>query len=64
MLMCESLNIIISRRHCWAFKLKTIIKRSEVENSLSCSLLCCMHDVLVCCPAEKKFVICEVFDSS
>ena len=38
MLLCESLNLIISRLHCWAVKLKAIIKRSEVESSLACSL--------------------------
>jgi len=38
MLMCESLNLIISGNHCWAVKLKAIMKRSEVESSLSSSL--------------------------
>ena len=38
MLICESLNLIISGNHCWAVKLKAIMKRSEVESSLSSSL--------------------------
>ena len=38
MLMCESLDLIIIRLHCWAVKLTAIIKRSEAESSLSCSL--------------------------
>jgi len=38
MLMCESLNLIISGLHRWAVKMKAVIKRNEVESSLSCSL--------------------------
>jgi len=36
-LMYESLNLIISKLHCWAVRLKAITK-SEVDSSLPCSL--------------------------
>ena len=32
------IDLIISVLHCWAGKLKSVIKRTEVESSLSCSL--------------------------
>jgi len=38
MLMCESVNLIISTLHCWAVKSKAVIKTIEVESSLPCSL--------------------------
>jgi len=38
MLMCGSLTLIISGLHCWADKLKAVIKRNEVDSLLSCSL--------------------------
>jgi len=38
MLRRESPNLIISRLHCWADKLKLIIKRSEVDSLHLCSL--------------------------
>jgi len=60
--MCESLNLIISRLHCWAVELKAIIKRSEVESSLSCSLtvacMMCQCAVLL----KTKITISDMFD--
>ena len=53
-LLCEPLNLIISGLHCWADKLKAVVKRSEDDRSLSWSLTRCMHGVPVCCPAENK----------
>ena len=37
-LMCESPDLIITGLHCWAVKLKAVIKRSKVESLLPCSL--------------------------
>jgi len=31
-LMCESPDLIITGLHCWAVKLKAVIKRSKVES--------------------------------
>jgi len=39
LLMCKSLDLIISGLHCWAVELKVIIKRSKVESSRACSLI-------------------------
>jgi len=61
MLMCESLNPIISGLHCWAVKLKVIIKRREVECLIPCSLTA-LHAVR--CPVESKIIISNLFDSS
>ena len=51
MLMLESLNLIISGIHCWAVKMKAVIKRCVVESLLSCSLTVartmCQSDVLL-----------------
>ena len=52
--MCEPLNLIISRLHCWAVKLKAAIKRSEVRVRFPAVWQCCMHDMSVCCPVEKE----------
>ena len=63
-LMCESPDLIITGLHCWAIKLKVVIKRSEVESLLPCSLTVLHDNVPVCCPAENKIVISDVFDSN
>ena len=64
MCVCDSVNLVISAIHCYAVKGRVMIKRREVESSLSTILLCCYtHDVLVHCPAESQNVICCMFDS-
>jgi len=64
MLMCESLNLIISGLCCWAVKVKAIIKRNEVESSLlqSDCVTCMMCQCAVL--LQTKFVISDVCDSS